>query len=132
MDRRETDQKWYHSFDEKRMVITLKEEPEDEDINEVPAKYEVCGTCSGKGSHVNPSIDSNGLTAEDFAEDRDFEEMYFSGAYDVPCNECKGNRVAPEVNWNSLTQEEKDHVTQIIDDHYAYETELAWERKMGY
>jgi len=132
MDRRETNQKWYYSFDEKRMVIILKEEPEEGEVNEVPAKYEVCGTCNGKGSHVNPSIDSNGLSAEDFAEDRDFEEMYFSGGFDVSCNECKGNKVVPEVNWDSLTQEEKDHVTQIIDDHYAYQMEMAWERKMGW
>ncbi len=63
--------------------------------HELPAKYEVCPRCSGKGTHVNPSVDGNGLTHEAFAEDPDFEEAYFAGAYDVECYECKGKRVVP-------------------------------------
>lgn len=58
--------------------------------------FAVCPTCEGRGSHVNPSIDSQGLSAEDFDEDPDFREDYFSGAYDVPCAECRGNRVVPQ------------------------------------
>jgi hypothetical protein len=50
----------------------------------------VCPVCDGNGSHVNPAIDCNGLTAEDFADDPDFAEDYFRGAYDQPCNRCGG------------------------------------------
>ena len=60
--------------------------------------FAVCPTCEGKGSHVNPSIDAHGLSSEDFAEDPDFAEDYFSGAYDVPCAECGGQRVVPQCS----------------------------------
>jgi len=74
---------------------------------ELPAKFEVCDTCRGKGSHVNPSIDGNGLTAEDFAEDPDFREDYFSGVYDVACYQCKGLRVVAVIDYDHLTPAQK-------------------------
>lgn len=74
-----------------KMVVTYLNDDGDE--IELPAKYEVCPTCRGKGTHVNPAIDGHGLTREDFDEDPDFEEAYFRGDYNVPCEECKGTRV---------------------------------------
>jgi len=59
-------------------------------------RFKVCPKCEGKGSHVNPSIDGNGLTYEDFENDPDFEEAYFAGNYDVECYECHGQRVVQE------------------------------------
>lgn len=60
---------------------------------ELPSKFEVCHRCKGKGTHVNPSIDGNGLTYEDFQEDPDFMESYLKGHYDIRCEECGGERV---------------------------------------
>jgi hypothetical protein len=34
----------------------------------VPAKHEVCPRCDGTGSHTNPSIDGNGITASEMDE----------------------------------------------------------------
>lgn len=59
----------------------------------VPVVPAVCPTCHGKGTHVNPSIDSHGLTAEDFAEDPDFADDYLGGRYDVECFHCGGARI---------------------------------------
>jgi len=142
MDRRETNQQWYDSFDERNMTLTLKEGDGrleiDEDGEEVfigemiPAIFEVCGTCDGKGKHVNPSIDSNGLSAEDFDEDPDFRENYFSGMYDVPCNECHGKRVVPAPDYNRMTEEQKKNVEEAIESHHAGQYEEYMERKMGY
>jgi hypothetical protein len=73
----------------------------------MPAKYEVCSRCEGRGTHVNPSIDGNGLTAADFSEDPDFEEAYFSGRYDVQCEQCRGLRVVPEVDDPRLTKRQR-------------------------
>jgi hypothetical protein len=64
----------------------------------LPAKRVVCPRCDGSGTHVNPSIDGNGLTAEDFVEDPDFRESYFSGVYDVRCERCDGNNVVDEID----------------------------------
>lgn len=59
----------------------------------LPSKYEVCDQCSGSGKVVNPSIDAGGLSHEDFYEDPEFEEAYFSGRYDMTCPNCGGKRV---------------------------------------
>jgi hypothetical protein len=68
------------------------------------AKYEVCPTCFGKGTRVNPAIDGNGLTSSDIDElGPDFMEDYMSGVYDIKCSECNGNRVilVPDEAQNS-------------------------------
>jgi hypothetical protein len=129
VDRREVNQKWYSSFNEKRMLFII-EDGEGNEL-EIPAKFEVCSTCDGKGKHVNPAIDSNGLTEEDFDMDPDFRENYFSGMYDMPCNECKGRRVSPIVNEEGMSEELKEYVNNTIQEHYDYERMCYMERKMG-
>jgi hypothetical protein len=147
-DRREQEQQWYHRFDEKRMVIMLEnprfielengddtQEYDDDELgdgpadNVVPAYFIVCGTCDGKGSHVNPSIDSHGLSREDFDEDPDFAESYFAGHYDVPCHECHGRRVVPDVNLDTLSPAQRKRVEDVQDSFYREQRELEWERK---
>ena len=65
---------------------------------EIPTLWAVCPVCDGNGSHVNPSIDAGGLTAEDFADDPDFRRDYFGGAYDQPCNRCGGRSTVRVVD----------------------------------
>lgn len=78
-----------------------------EDTIKIPAHYEVCPTCHGAGKHVNPSIDSNGITQSEMEElGEEFREGYWSGTYDVTCNECKGSRVVLEPNRDTLTREQ--------------------------
>ena len=38
----------------------------------VPIKKEVCPVCEGHGIHVNPAIDSHGISSEEFWDDPDF------------------------------------------------------------
>lgn len=52
--------------------------------------WTICPACEGEGKTVNPSIDAHGLTSEDFADDPDFAEDYFSGRYDECCRACLG------------------------------------------
>jgi len=96
-DRRNNPDHWYDSFDGSKMTATVTFEDEDgvEETRTVPIEFSVCPVCEGRGKHVNPSIDCNGLTADDFAEDPDFREDYFSGVYDQTCNECGGRNVVP-------------------------------------
>lgn len=59
-------------------------------------RFAVCPTCEGRGTHVNPSIDAHGITAEEMDElGDDFREDYMGGVYDVACAECNGLRVVP-------------------------------------
>ena len=128
MDRRDTNHKWYHHFDKERMIISW--EGGDGETVEIKAQYEVCGTCDGKGKHVNPSIDAHGISAEEFAEDPDFAEDYFRGRYDIPCNECHGERVVPVVS-DDESEENKKRAQDKMDDWYAYQQEIDYERRMG-
>lgn len=80
-------------------------------IERLPHRWEVCPVCDGRGSHVNPAIDCNGLSSEDFADDPDFEEEYFSGRYDMTCNRCGGRTTVPVVDEARLTHRQKRALT---------------------
>ena len=62
----------------------------------VKVKFAVCSTCRGRGSHVNPSIDSHGITTDEMDElGEDFFRDYREGVYDIVCRSCEGQRVVP-------------------------------------
>jgi hypothetical protein len=94
----------------------------------IKCHYEVCDLCNGKGSHVNPSIDAHGISSEEFYEDPDFAENYFSGVYDVACYQCGGKRVVPIPNDDDPGKEDYNN---YISDHYEYMAEIEAERRMG-
>lgn len=127
----------YLKFDEKNMTLVYELYDEDEEEFEVefPAKFEVCELCNGRGKHVNPSIDSHGLTYEDFDEDPDFRENYLSGMYDEPCYRCKGNRVEPVIDEEHLNEEQRGWLKELnrkrISDAQA-RAEDAYCRRMGF
>lgn len=68
----------------------------------------LCPVCHGEGTTVNPNIDCNGLTAEDFHEDLDFLEDYMSGVYDQTCAACGGKRVIRKSHVRQLEQNAED------------------------
>lgn len=100
---------------------------------EVPEKWEICGNCRGNGKHVNPAIDGHGLTREDFDEDPDFEEGYFSGRYDVICQAgCSDGKIrVPDTDMISDPVVRKAVEEWIQTDHEMRE-EAKHERDMGY
>lgn len=127
-------------FDEASMTfvddwLEEREEGEPDLIGKLPATWGVCSTCSGKGSHVNPSIDAGGLSPEVFREDPDFAENYFSGTYDQSCNECHGKRVTPQVDWDAVPEDQKKkaqaELTTRWQDHNNSLAEMEAERRMG-
>lgn len=104
-----------------------------------PVIHDVCPVCDGKGHHVNPSVDAGGLTREDFDRDPDFEEAYFSGAFDVTCYGCQGKRTIPRVDEDALGPEDKVlferwHAwrAEIEREEEAYRAVCRAERRMGY
>lgn len=117
-----------------KMEITIWSADRDEEMTlRIPAKYEVCHRCEGRGTHVNPSIDGNGLTASDFADDPDFAEDYFGGRYDVRCYECNGKRVTlvPDESKFRLSHRLAFRIweTQVEEDA-RYESEERYLRRM--
>lgn len=114
-------------------TMQIKVYDEDNDVEYIlKARYDVCGTCNGRGQVVNPSIDENGLTQADFDEDPDFRVEYCRGTYDITCPECDGLRVVlvPEDGANNpASLEAYERVTQGA---WRYAAERAREREMGY
>ena len=98
----------------------------------IPHKFVVCPTCEGKGTHVNPSVDSDGLTARDFDDDPDFKRDYMSGMYDVQCYECKGQRVVPVVDTAKCPPEALRLYLQQEEDLADMEAERRAEQRWGY
>lgn len=144
MDHRYTGQSrrefYQERFDGSAMTLTITydgDDPEEETSVALPARFAVCETCEGHGSHVNPSIDDQGLTAEDFYDDPDFEEEYRSGSYDVPCYECQGLRVVPRVDEEAL-KESTDELKlafkkwqEALEAEDQYRRERESERRYG-
>lgn len=99
---------------------------------EVPTKYAVCPVCLGKGTHVNPSIDCNGLSSEDFNDDPDFREDYFSGRYDQQCDTCNGDRVVLEADRDKMGKELLRLWDAELDERSMAEQERIYELRYGY
>lgn len=124
---------WYEHFDERTQVASLwLTVGECEEYTEVRCVYDVCPTCNGRGRYVNPSIDSHGLTAEDFAEDPDFARAYRCGTYDITCVTCSGKRVVPVPDKEHNSKE----ILQAVEEHIRwqrrYALECASERELGF
>jgi hypothetical protein len=94
--------------------------------------YVVCPTCEGRGSHVDPGVDRHGLSREDFDADPDFREDYFSGAYDVPCGQCQGLRVVPDVNEATTKPAILAAYHAAVADAWQEAAYAVREREMGY
>lgn len=85
------------------------EQPDGSYLEEtLPTRWIVCPTCNGEGTHVDPSIDAGGLSADDFSADPDFAEDYVSGVYDVPCYGCDGRSTVRAVDLDACTPEQRD------------------------
>lgn len=124
----------FDRIDRARMVGYLDEVDTGKDEYEsvaVKLRFEVCPTCDGRGSHVNPSIDCNGLSREDFAEDPDFAEDYFSGMYDVPCYQCGGENVALAVDRSRNSKAVLAVVDEWAKSADESRAEYLAERRMG-
>lgn len=79
-------------------------------------KWVICPACSGEGSCVNPNIDANGLTREDFDDDPDFAEDYMSGVYDVRCGACGGAGKIRQSHLEELHQNAEDRRLAAMED----------------
>lgn len=111
----------YHEFSNTEETIT------------VPAKYEICDRCDGKGSYVNPAIDGNGLSREDFDEQGpEFFEDYMSGLYDIRCEECNGLRVVLVPDKQKMFLEELRKWEEAEEERYLARREREEELRMGY
>jgi len=114
-----------------RIQVTIWNEAGEEIELSIPAKFALCPKCRGAGSHVNPAIDGNGISPQEFREDPDFEEAYFRGDYDVACHRCAGEKVIKVVDRERASAEDlkafDDQERELAD----LAAEEAAERRFG-
>lgn len=104
----------------------------DEELVELPSRYEVCGRCRGRGAHVNEAIDGHGISGDDECwQDDQFTEMYFSGGYDVVCTECNGRNVVAVPDEKACDPELLAAYHEYLHDMWEDRQMSAMERRMG-
>ena len=107
---RARDRRWWQYINEDKKQARDKYDHEDGRQKWWRFTYIVCDLCDGKGCHVNPSVDCDGLTYEDMY-DGGYMEDYFDGVYDVTCNLCAGKRVIPKKHGKPIyiSKKEENH-----------------------
>ena len=103
----------------------------DPDGNEVliKASFAICMRCDGEGTHVNPAIDSNGITSDEMEElGDDFREAYMSGGYDISCSNCSGSGKVLEGDPNDPNYQ---HWLYDQQDRHEMDAIERQERAMG-
>lgn len=130
----------HRNVDEDRMVIflTLPDEETGDDVeHEVPAKYDVCPTCEGRGKHVDPSIDASGYSPDEddyYGDPDEYEEgrsPYERGVYDVPCMTCHGKRVVLEVDTRAADPALIEAYNDYLAECDEYDAMVRAERAFG-
>jgi len=101
-------------------------------VHWLDAKREVCSGCEGSGTCVNPSIDSNGITASEMDElGDDFRESYMSGRYDITCPMCKGQNVEWVIDEERADEEVLEAISESRNAEYEYDAMAEAERRAG-
>lgn len=121
-------------YNDSRVRAHTAEIPAMEDGTPLPHCWEVCDLCRGKGIHVNPSIDSGGISAEMFHDDPDFSDNYRDGMFDVQCYQCAGRTTVPVADVSRCTWAQKRRLVELrqeAQDRADYDAETAAERAMG-
>jgi hypothetical protein len=115
--------------DHTRLVIRQLNPDTGETLRIISAIAHVCDQCRGRGSIVNPSIDSHGISSQEFNEDPDFKKAYFAGTFDITCPSCEGTRIELHpANENSVGA---IALREANDEKRGYQAEIAAERRMG-
>ena len=98
----------------------------------IPKYKIVCPRCDGEGAHVNPAIDGNGITQEEWSDwDDDEREGYLTGRYDVTCEECGGRNVIDEVDEEAMDPALLSEWNEWVDSDRETKAIYRMERMMG-
>lgn len=115
--------------------VEYSDETGEEVTHVLPSKKEICSRCDGEGKHDHPAF-SNGITASEMNEEWDEydRELYFGGAYDVICSECKGAKIVLVLDEERAKEECPEVLKKYLDykrEHAQFLAEQESERRMG-
>ena len=98
-------------------------------------KFVLCPTCQGRGTHTNPNIDCGGITASEWYEwGPEEQDHYMSGAYDVSCYQCNGEKVIQQFEYdtkNPLYNWCCERLNEYYEAQYESAQEYAKEKRYG-
>ena len=97
----------------------------------LPTCWAVCSVCNGEGKHVKLGIDGNGISTQEFNDDPDFADEYFSGAYDVTCNACRGRTTVRVVDETQMSEERIKQWYGQLDEEHAIALASYYEKRLG-
>jgi len=104
----------YYDEDDNRITLSL------------PATWEDCSFCDGTGKTLRGGLAGAVFTAEDINEDPEFFEDMANGAFDVPCDKCKGSGAMKAYDLDEIDV----HIRVRIYERDREEAEMAYEREM--
>jgi hypothetical protein len=108
--------------------VTVYTDDGGEETLSLPAKYEVCWRCQGRGVH---DCWEGGVTQDQFDGDPDFGEDYLSGMYDTTCTECRGSNVLLEIDRAACSPEDLAKYDDHWEQAWALQAAYEAERRMG-
>lgn len=114
-------------------ITSLWDEDDDGNEHEVkfPTHWEICDTCHGEGHRTNPAIDGNGLSPDDPDLDEDFWDGYWSGRYDITCDDCEGTGKVLTVDESKCTPEMLAQLAEAYQNQAETDQIMRMERMMG-
>lgn len=121
-----------------QISFTIEDEDGVEETLTIPAKWEVCSDCEGKGSTYLgwTSREQPAFTHEDFEQEGpDFREDYMAGKYDRQCPTCQGRTtvLVPNLDLEKDPKHERAFKLYLEKEKSdrEYQRECEAERRMG-
>lgn len=111
------------------MNIPTLFDPETEEHDPLPHKWEICGGCRGEGKS---SAYLGAFTREDMEEEGpEFMEDYCSGFYDRACDECGGSGKVAVVDRARMTKDQRKAYDAQCREEAEYQAIAEAERRAG-
>lgn len=109
-----------------KMKFTVLNDEGDEMAVQLPARYEICSYCQGRG---RSSAHLGAFTRDEMDEQGpEFLEDYMGGVYDRPCGNCEDGKVLVIDEARCVSEEQKRALAWVRDEQEQLAECLAIER----
>lgn len=110
------------------ITITAYDDNGDSTELTLPARWVICPACDG---HGQSSAHLGAFTWDEIKERGiEFEEDYFSGQYDRPCDQCHSTGKAQEVDIDRLSPPQAKALHEVRQAEYDEREAARHERRM--
>ena len=114
-----------------KFTFTQESDEGEETSYILPLTMDVCPTCKGRGTHINPSVDAGGYNDDGDDVDEYGENLYLSGFYNVNCQTCHGRNVVPSIDRHAADRDALKVWDKKSEEEEEFEAMCRSERRMG-